>query len=604
MQIETLSIEGFRSFKNKQIIEFDENGLFLVSGSNLVEPELGANGVGKSSIFEAIVWVLFGKTASNLKAGSIGNWSSKKCKVELKFDNHILKRTWNPNSLILDNEEITQEKLEDIINFNFQSFIYSVYIPQFGIKFIDLTPSEKMEVFSSIMDELFSKWDKCSESAKTLRDDTEKNITSQENKKSYIEGQIKTLKPFTKEYDEWEEERKNLIRDMENEISSYDKNKLISSLKELENKYNDDVANIDKLRKTRNELRDDKLYLTDTLNSEKLELKEMITNDKIIGESINELSILKDGSECPTCDNIISKEKISNKINRLSFKLHTDEITNKEEHIEELVSAIGVKSKDITELENSYALLEGDVIRQLRLIDNTKNEISLIDSKILGLIDTINKKREKENPFKKLIDESVNKKNILEKSLDYLKENIEELKEIYEIYKYWVKGFKEIKLMLTEEALIDLEISINNNLQRLGLNDWSIKLMVDSETKSGTIRKGFTVLVNSPFNNGELVPFECWSGGEGQRIRIATTLGLSDFIKSRRGIECDLLVLDEPTQFLSGNGIEDLVYFLREKADYENLKVFLIDHRNLETLGVFTKVLNITKGKDGSMINV
>ena len=57
MKIHRLEITGFGPFKNKQIIDFDvltADGIFMLEGPT---------GAGKSSIIDAIVWVLYGTTA-------------------------------------------------------------------------------------------------------------------------------------------------------------------------------------------------------------------------------------------------------------------------------------------------------------------------------------------------------------------------------------------------------------------------------------------------------------------------------------------------------------------------------------------------------------
>ena len=40
---------------------------------------------------------------------------------------------------------------------------------------------------------------------------------------------------------------------------------------------------------------------------------------------------------------------------------------------------------------------------------------------------------------------------------------------------YWVSGFKEVKLMLINDILAQLEIEVNNNLYQLGLVGWKIE---------------------------------------------------------------------------------------------------------------------------------
>ena len=110
------------------------------------------------------------------------------------------------------------------------------------------------------------------------------------------------------------------------------------------------------------------------------------------------------------------------------------------------------------------------------------------------------------------------------------------------------------------------------------------------------------MFIKSP-NNKELVPFESWSGGEGQRLRIAGTLGMASFIRSRRG-SFDCFFLDEPTTWLSESGVDDLITLLEGYSEDNKLKTFLIDHRNLETKGNFNNTIKIIKEQNNNIIEV
>ena len=82
MKIKRLVIQGFRSFSAAQelVVETLPAGLYLVTGKNIVEPSLEGNGVGKSSLFEALFWVLFDRTSRGLRAGNVKSWNStEKC---------------------------------------------------------------------------------------------------------------------------------------------------------------------------------------------------------------------------------------------------------------------------------------------------------------------------------------------------------------------------------------------------------------------------------------------------------------------------------------------------------------------------------------------
>jgi len=71
----SLSIAGFLSYAEKVEIDFREISLACISG---------ANGAGKSSLLDAITWVLFGKARQ--KDESLINSRSNQAEVVLEFD--------------------------------------------------------------------------------------------------------------------------------------------------------------------------------------------------------------------------------------------------------------------------------------------------------------------------------------------------------------------------------------------------------------------------------------------------------------------------------------------------------------------------------------
>ena len=133
-----LELTNFRIWK-KQSFEIPDSGLIFLSGSS---------GSGKSSILNAIYFVLYG-------AGTkITSWGEKKCSVRLVYKDINVIRTKCPNRLILKNEdgEYEDEVAQGIINKMFgTNFLITSYINQNMVQsFLNLSSSDKMEFLEQL----------------------------------------------------------------------------------------------------------------------------------------------------------------------------------------------------------------------------------------------------------------------------------------------------------------------------------------------------------------------------------------------------------------------------------------------------------------------
>jgi DNA repair exonuclease SbcCD ATPase subunit len=130
VRLKKLEIEGFRSFKERAVLEFpDGDSLILISGK--WAGSAASSGSGKSSILEALAFVLDISTAS---ASSLKNWFSKKMyvKATLVADNQIIEVTRDPKlSLSIDGVQYeglvkgAKEKLQEILGGN-QEMVKSI----------------------------------------------------------------------------------------------------------------------------------------------------------------------------------------------------------------------------------------------------------------------------------------------------------------------------------------------------------------------------------------------------------------------------------------------------------------------------------------------
>ena len=163
MKINSVEIENFLSVQ-KSKIDFDSfEGLVRVVGLNEDTEPVSSNGAGKSSIIEAVVFALFGKTIRKTTEKSVTNSQSKGiCKVKLVVNDDVtITRTKKPPSLIVDvggenctKEGIlyTQQYLEKILNTNYHVFLASiVFGQQNSINFLSSTPEEKRAIIQNFL---------------------------------------------------------------------------------------------------------------------------------------------------------------------------------------------------------------------------------------------------------------------------------------------------------------------------------------------------------------------------------------------------------------------------------------------------------------------
>ena len=149
----------------------ENRGLTLIRGVNQEHAAASSNGAGKTSLIDAITWVLFGSTIRGLSADGVVNKTVKKdCSVTLELDLHGKKlkierfRSHGKmgNSLKLyvddvcqdaDDNKATQARIEELINMNFVLFTTSVLFGQ-GITqhFAELTDKGQKEVIETITD--------------------------------------------------------------------------------------------------------------------------------------------------------------------------------------------------------------------------------------------------------------------------------------------------------------------------------------------------------------------------------------------------------------------------------------------------------------------
>ena len=166
LNINEVEIQNWMSFgPYTTTIKIDNLGTILVLGEN-EDFDGCSNGVGKTSMLEAIVWCLFGRTTKNDRPGDkiINYFSNKDCYVQITTtDGWVIRRTRKMDShcdLLLEKDgkeesrstnTAAQRYLNNLFGLDFDVFISNVFFGQNTKSFLELPDQKRKAVLEKIL---------------------------------------------------------------------------------------------------------------------------------------------------------------------------------------------------------------------------------------------------------------------------------------------------------------------------------------------------------------------------------------------------------------------------------------------------------------------
>ncbi len=601
-------IEGFNSFAAAQCIDFKQHGvgLHFLCGRNEYEPELGSNGAGKSSISDALCWCLYGKTIDGRRTPDVKPWRGKATphvKLEMLIDGKrtTIDRSTGPNLLSINDKESSQEEVDKRIGLSQEVIPFTVIMGQGMPLFFDLEPRQKMAVFAGALN--LDRWGKRSTAASEYASKLQHRHATLTGELTGLQASMSEIKKLIertqKRADTWEEDfqvrsetREQALSELQQLLTFYQKALDTATLS-----YESACVEARALDKELDALQMELSELKDQQNE--LTTRHAVLQHKLL-EAADMLKALGEADTCPTCGQSLKG-------------------TNLASHKKELKTQRDETRKAIDKISSDRRFLDQIKIREDRIMAAQRNRSSFIlkantaeatknvsGRRVNDFTTEINaiklsaKDDQQINPHNQQLHDLRKRRTVTETSIDDCEKDIKVTLRRIERAKFWIKGFKDIQLYIIEEVLDELEMTSNAMLAEVGLHDWSIQYAVEKETQSGTIQRGLNVTIMSP-SNDKPVKWKCWSGGEGQRLRIIGSLALSEILLNHAGIRTNLEILDEPTQHLSQEGTRDLCAFLALRAQSLNRQCWLIDHTAVPS-AEFTSSMTVVKRPDGMSV--
>ncbi len=459
MILKNLTLKNFRKFKNATI-EFPDG----------VTGVVGLNGAGKSTIFEAVAWVLYGPVAARTAADQIKTKnlaSTDPCRVELEFvfegENYRVVREMKGKSLTVQatatiNGKVAATSAESVTRFiqkklgmDFKSFFTSIFARQKELNALSsMNASERRPLILRMLG-----IDSLDDVIKEIRSDKKEqsNIVDKLSEEILDENKKDKDDVYKQQIKEYETQQQKINKEIKTLRQKTEKGK--KELEKLKKTVEENKKEYERLKKEKEEQAELKTSFENKLKLEKeiKELKEkLLKRNKNLDAETKKLSKFKNiDSDLKSIENRLkdTNKKIETfvkeieKRKTLSYRVQKDieDITKKKDKIKK----IGPKAECPTcerVLSDQYNVL---IKRFEKEIKTKKDEKEKYSKEI----------KEKEEQKER----SIREKTALEKRHNYLQKELREKERIDSTIKHINTELKSEKQLLAKKE---------SNLKKIG----------------------------------------------------------------------------------------------------------------------------------------
>lgn len=525
-------------------IDFEKNHTNLI---------IGTNGAGKSTVLDALTFVLFNKPFRKINKPQLVNTTNEKdCLVEIEFSvnnrDYLVRRGIKPNIFDIEvngnplhkeaDDRANQKILEEnILKVNYKSFTQIVILGSSTfVPFMQLTTSHRREVIEDLLDiRIFSAMN------------------------ALIKDKIREKKDQVKSLELKKENLKEKMKMQQNFIE------------ELENRGNANInANQEKISKLDVEVG---VYLTENARTEEDIFKFAKEQEEVIGagDKLVKLNNLRgkisqkvtaitkehkfftENTVCPTCTQTIEEEFRLNRI--VDAQNKAKELKKGYEDLEETIKIEQERERQFIALSKEITKLNHEISQNNTRISLNQRQIRDLESEIQTITQNLaNRNTEHE----KLEEFQTN----LQKTFEDLSKKKEEI--VYYDFAYSLLKDDGVKTKIIKKYLPFINQQVNRYLQMM---DFYINFHLDEE---------FNETVKSPIH--EDFSYSSFSEGEKMRIDLALLFTWREVARVKNSVNTNLLIMDEVfDSSLDGFGTDEFLKIIRYVIKDAN--IFVISHK-------------------------
>jgi DNA repair exonuclease SbcCD ATPase subunit len=552
---------------------------FLSSGNQFTEIDfeknhtnliIGTNGAGKSTVLDALTFVLFNKPFRKINKPQLVNTTNEKdCLVEIEFSvnnrDYLVRRGIKPNIFDIEvngnplhkeaDDRANQRILEEnILKVNYKSFTQIVILGSSTfVPFMQLATSHRREVIEDLLDiRIFSAMNNIIKDKIREKKD---QIKSLELKKETLKDKMKMQQEFIEELENRGNANintnKEKITNLDSEVGIYmtENAKIEEDIFKYTKEQEEVIGSADKLVKLNN-------------------LKGKISQK--VSAITKEHKFFTENTVCPTCTQTIEEEFRLNRI--IDAQNKAKELQKGFQELEETIKLeqererqFTVLSKEITKLNHEISQNNTRVSLNQRQIRDLESEIQIITQNLANR----NTEHEKLEEFQ----------DNLQKTFEDLSKKKEEI--VYYDFAYSLLKDDGVKTKIIKKYLPFINQQVNRYLQMM---DFYINFHLDEE---------FNETVKSPIH--EDFSYSSFSEGEKMRIDLALLFTWREVARVKNSVNTNLLIMDEVfDSSLDGFGTDEFLKIIRYVIKDAN--IFVISHKS-ELHDKFESVIRFEKVK-------